>query len=115
MVITSALTLAEVIKKRGEPVLSESDERTIIRFFEQPYLAVHDVTRAVAERARCLARQYGLKPADAVHLATALLANADFFETWDMKDFGRIPSGDLAIEIREPQWVGNLRLPRTQG
>ena len=43
-----AFTLAEVIKKKGEPVLSESDERTIIRFFEQPYLAIHDVTRAIA-------------------------------------------------------------------
>ena len=113
MVITSAFTLAEVIKKKGEPVLSESDERTIIRFFEQPYLAIHDVTRAIAERARPLSRLYGLRPADAVHLATALLANADFFETWNTKDFGGIPSDDLAITIREPQWFGNFRLPST--
>ena len=88
--------------------MSESDELTIIRFFEQPYLIIHDVTRAVAEQARGLSRRYGLKPPDAVHLATALLANADFFETWNINDFGHIPSGDLTIVIREPQWVGNL-------
>ena len=108
-IITSAFTLAEVIKKKGEPVLSESDELIIIRFFEQRYLVVHDVTRAVAGQARGLSRRYGLKPPDAVHLATALLANADFFETWNINDFGHIASGDLTIEIREPQWVGNLR------
>ena len=112
-VITSALTLAEVIKKKGEPVLPESDEHTIIRFFEQPYLLVHDVTRVVAERARRLSRAYGLKPPDAVHLATALLANADFFETWNTNDFGHISSGELAITIREPQWVGTPRMPGT--
>ena len=113
VIITSALTLAEVVKKKGEPVLPESDELTIIRFFEQPYLLVHDVTRVVAERARRLSRTYGLKPPDAIHLATALLANADFFETWNIDDFGRISSGELAITIREPAWVGNLRLPGT--
>ena len=113
VVITSTLTLAEVIKQKGTPVLPESDERTIIKFFEQSYLLVHDVTRVVAERARHLSRVYGLKPPDAVHLATALLANADFFETWNINDFGHIPSGDLAIKIREPSWVGNLRLPGT--
>ena len=42
-VITSAFTLAEVIKKKGEPVLSESDERAIVRFFEQSYVVIHDV------------------------------------------------------------------------
>ena len=113
VIITSALTLAEVVKKKGEPVLSESDEHTIIRFFEQPYLLVHDVTRAVAERARRLSRTYGLKPADAVHLATALLADADFFETWNMNDFGHISSSDLQVQIREPQWIGTPRMPGT--
>ena len=113
VVITSALTLAEVVKRKGEPVLPESDELTIIRFFEQPYLLIHDVTRVVAEQARRLSRTYGLKPPDAIHLATALLANADVFETWNINDFGRISSGELAITIREPAWVGNLRLPGT--
>ena len=113
VVITSAFALAEVVKKKGEPALPESDEHTIVRFFEQPYLLVHDVTRVVGERARRLSRTYGLKPPDAVHLATALLANADFFETWNINDFGHISSGELAIKIRQPEWVGNLRLPGT--
>ena len=113
VVITSAFTLAEVIKKKGNPILPESDENTIVRFFEQPYVLIHDVTRRVAEQARHLSRRYGLSPADAIHLATALLGNADFFETWNMNDFGRIPLGELAINIRRPEWVGNLRFPDT--
>ena len=112
-VITSTLTLAEVIRRRGSPILPESEESTIIRFFEQSYLAVYDVTRTVAERARYLSRAYGLKPPDAIHLATALIASADFFETWNINDFNHIPSDELAIRIREPEWIGNLRLPDT--
>ena len=111
VVITSAFTLAEVIKKKGKPLLPESDEHTIVKFFEQPYVLIHDVTRRVAEQARHLSRRYGLRPSDAIHLATALVGNADYFETWNMNDFGRIPLGELAINIRRPEWVGNLRLP----
>lgn len=113
VIITSSLTLAEVIRAKGEPLLPESDERAIIRFFEQPYVLVHDVTRAVAERSRRLSRAYRLKPVDAIHLATALIANADVFETWNTRDFRHIPSGELAIEIREPLWVGTLPMPGT--
>ena len=106
-IITSTLTLAEVVKMKGEPLLSEEQERTIASFFEHSYLIVHDVTRRVAEIARSYARDHGLKPPDAIHLATAVLAQADVFETWNMNDFGRL-NGLVPITIREPTWTGNL-------
>ncbi len=46
----------------------------------------------------------------AVHLATALMANADVFETWNTNDFAPLV-GEVPIEIREPTWEGNLELP----
>jgi predicted nucleic acid-binding protein len=107
VILTSAFTLAEVMKARGTPRLTENQELTIVRFFEHSYILVHDVTRSVAEAARRLSREHGLKPPDAVHLATALLGNADVFETWNMNDFGHL-NGLVPVAIREPTWEGNL-------
>ncbi len=104
-VITSAWTLAEVIRRRRSPGIPVDDDQIITGFFRQhDNLIIHDVTRAIAERARSLSREHRLRPADAVHLATALSSGADVFESWD-RDFvalrGRVP-----IEIREPRWEG---------
>ena len=109
VILTSALTLAEVVKGRGQPQLTETQEETIVRFFDHSYILIHDVTRAVAETARGLSRRHGLKPPDAIHLATALLGNADVFETWNMNDFGHL-NGLVPIQIREPIWAGNLEM-----
>ena len=108
-VITSAWTLAEVIRRRRSPGISADDDRVITDFFRQhDNLVIHDVTRAVAEKARSLSREFGLRPADAVHLATALSSGAGVFEKWDRDFFalrGRVP-----IEIREPTWEGAIPL-----
>ena len=108
-VITSVWTLAEVIRRRRSPSISADDDRVITDFFRQhDNLVIHDVTRAVAEKARSLSREHGLRPADAVHLATALSSGADVLETWD-RDFlalrGRVP-----IEKREPTCEGAIPL-----
>jgi predicted nucleic acid-binding protein len=107
--VTSTLTLAEVIKSKGQPQLTETDEQRIVRFFEHSYILVHDVTRSVAETARRLAREHGLKPMDAIHLGTALLSGTDVFETWNTNDFGHL-NGLVAIPIQEPTWQGNLTM-----
>ena len=110
LIIISALTLAEVIGKRGWPKLDESAEETIARFFENSYVAVHDVTRAIAGGARRLSRRYDIhQPNDAIHLATALAANADVFETYNTNDFRHL-GPDFPLEVREPLWQGNLRM-----
>lgn len=111
VIIVSALTLAEVIKQKGQPLLPESDEQTIINFFLHEYVIVQDVTRKIAEDARRLARRYGLKPNDAVHLATALAAAADVFESWNINDFANLP--DLAIPTRVPTFEGQVRMSGT--
>ncbi len=106
-VITSAWTLAEVIRRRHSPGIPVDDDQIITDFFRQhDNLVIHDVTRAIAERARSLSREHRLRPADSAHLATALSSEAFVFETWDrgfMVLRGRVP-----IEIREPAWEGVL-------
>ncbi len=42
-----------------------------------------EVDLLVAKAARSIARQHGLKPVDAIHLATAVRAGADQLLTWD--------------------------------
>ena len=108
MIVTSTLTIAEVIRMRGKPMLTEDEETTIGNFFLHSYILMYDVTRVVAENARQLARRYNLRPNDSIHLSTALLSDADVFETWDTRDFERIQG--VPIEIRTPIWQGILPL-----
>lgn len=84
-IVTSALTLTEVIKKKGEKPIPRESEQKIRDFFEQPWIIVRDVDRFVAERARDLIWTHGLKGADAIHLATALRLGLTIMDTYDEK------------------------------
>ncbi len=90
--------------------MSSEDDETIMQFFrDYDNLLIHDVTRYVAEKARQLSRQFSLRPNDAIHLATALLSNADVFESWNTRDFSSL-QGEAPIQIRLPTWEGSLRM-----
>jgi predicted nucleic acid-binding protein len=83
-IATSGLTLAEVCKH--DEVKSRDDD-ALTDFFRNEYILIVPVDRYVGT----LARQYmqagyaGLKPPDAVHLATAVVANVSEFHTFDEK------------------------------
>lgn len=102
-ILTSAITLTEVIKLKGHPPLKEKQEEKIQRFFQQDYIHVRGLDRFVAEEARRLIWAEGIKPKDSIHLATALRWNAEEFHTFD----GELCSldgkhGNPALVIREP-------------
>lgn len=82
-IVTSALTLTEVVWIKGLPRLSEESEDTIRRFFEQGYIAVRSVDRVIAEHARQLIWKHGVKPKDAIHVATALELELPILDTFD--------------------------------
>lgn len=106
--ITSALTIAEVIKLNGEAgYLPESTHETIKRFFQHPWIYVVSVDRRVASQARRIAPQLSLKPPDAIHLATAQLYSAERFFTFDTH-FLRLSGQVPPIDITEPS--GQIRL-----
>jgi predicted nucleic acid-binding protein len=63
-IVTSAWTLTEVIKKKGEKPIPRSSEQLIRDFFEQPYIIIREVDRLVAERARDLIWSHNLKGPD---------------------------------------------------
>ena len=107
-IVTSALTLTEVIKLKGHPSLPASREETIRLFFENPFLVIRNVDRQVAEYARHLIwTQPALKPKDSIHLATALLSKVPALDTFD--------GGLIALDRRlgdPPLRIGHPRLER---
>jgi predicted nucleic acid-binding protein len=85
---TSSLTLAEVYKRKcdGDNVTLEEDkDANFESYIEQEFLREVQVDHDVGSLARRLLRKYPAikKPADAVHLASALLNNCDEFHTYD--------------------------------
>jgi predicted nucleic acid-binding protein len=83
-VVTSSFSLVEVCKSSG--VKDGSDDK-IKRFFEHSFVLIVNVDAQVGELARKLMREEhpGLKPADATHLASAVIGRAEELHTFDRK------------------------------
>lgn len=100
-IVTSALTLTEVIKLKGKPRLTKDKEDTIKAFFENDFIIVRDVDRFIAEKARDLIWSFsGLHPKDAIHVATAVMLKMNVLDTFDgplIKLSGKIGSPKLTI------------------
>lgn len=93
-IVTSALSLAEVCKNRD---IKDSDTDKIRAYFENDYVLLVALDRTVGEKARELMMSgiFGLKPADACHLATAAIAPGVVeLHTFD----GKLLDQDLEIE-----------------
>jgi len=86
LVLTSTITLAEVVRPRhcDAKSLVSADKMVVADSFKHEYIILQDVTQDIAMRAREIQWEIGgLKPIDAVHLATAEAMKADFFDTYD--------------------------------
>lgn len=106
-----AVTLAEVHKRRRDPVaLTPDQDERILEFFEHDFFEVMDVDRQIGEEANRLCRQLGLLPNDAIHLACALRGRSDVLLTWDKSFAAKKHPG---IRIEEPQILGQLSLPES--
>jgi predicted nucleic acid-binding protein len=118
LIITSALTLAEVLALRGGPRIPPDPnlKKKVIDFFKNEYIAVQNVTRNVAETARDLVWDHGIKPKDAIHVASALNAKVMVLETFDgplIAKSGLV--GNPGLLIREPQAKAQASLPLAGG
>lgn len=111
--VTSALTLTEVLKLKGKDPIPMEDAAKVRGFFANEYIVVYDVDRTVAEMAQDLVWQHGVKPKDAVHLATALTTGpAVGIEQLDTFDDELIAlSGKLGDD--PPLKIGRPNLPAT--
>jgi predicted nucleic acid-binding protein len=114
LIITCALTLAEVLALRGQPRLPPEPalKRKVINFFKNEYISVQNVTRQVAELARDLVWDHNVAPKDAVHVAAALAVEAPILETYDQPLIGKSGTvGNPPLIIREPPAPAAPKLP----
>lgn len=107
LIVTSALTLAEVLWMRGAPKLTEQKAAILNKFFRRSCMRVVNLDRRIAQRAQRLVWESGIKPKDSVHVATALQFECPILETFDEPLIKKGQNFDDII-VREPQ-------PATQG
>jgi predicted nucleic acid-binding protein len=104
-IVTSVLSLVEVVKC-DTTLTDEKQERLVTEFFRNPYLEVRHVDQRVANEARRIVRGYQVRPADAIHIASAIIMGADEFNTYDdrvLKKSGKIDG--MSCPILSPSWV----------
>jgi predicted nucleic acid-binding protein len=94
--IGSVLLLAEVLTK---PVRDDRGDELVELAALLGRLELRPVDQATGELAVALGATYGLRPLDAVHLATAVAAGASHFVTNNRRDF---PATIQEIEITYP-------------
>lgn len=106
-IVTSALTIAEVIYLDGNDKINRKKSDEIVRFFENEYIVPINVDRVIAELARNLLWEYkALRPKDAIHIASALRANVPIIDTFDEYLIGL--SGTIGDS---PLIIGNPNIP----
>lgn len=111
-IVTSALTIAEVLNLRGYEKIGKDRRQQVIDFFKKSYITPVTITRRVAEASRELVWDNGIKPKDALHVATALHAQVGLFNTFDdglLSRSGQVGSPPLVIErphLAQPELPG---------
>jgi predicted nucleic acid-binding protein len=95
--IGSVLLLAEVLTK---PTRSGETDELLALAVVLSRLDLKPVDRVTAELSVTIGAAYGLRAADAIHLATAVNAGADRFITNNKKDF---PKSIAEIDITYPE------------
>jgi predicted nucleic acid-binding protein len=104
-IVVSALCLVEVLARNRAAGI---DDQKVRDFFDNDYILLVNLDKQVGDLARrlMLTGHPGLKPPDAVHLATACVANADEFHTFDDRLLaldGQIDKADgTRLVIRKP-------------
>jgi predicted nucleic acid-binding protein len=86
--VTSALTLTEVIKLKGKEELKADFEKKIAEFFKNDFIILRNVDRFIATSAQRLVWENNVTPRDAMHVATALHWKNPVLDTFDDVSFG---------------------------
>ena len=68
---------------RNHSDIPKDKRDTIRQFFNKSYIIVVPILRATAERGQDLVWDHGIKPKDALHVATAIDVGVSLFNTFD--------------------------------
>jgi predicted nucleic acid-binding protein len=111
LIVTSALTIAEVLWMREGPRLAKDKATMVQKFFRKSYIRVVNVNRKISEAAQIHVWDSDIRPKDAIHVATAISFSCDALETFDkalIAKSGKV--GTPLLLIREPQAAAQLRM-----
>ncbi len=96
--------------------LSEVEAKKIKGMFAWPWIQKIQIVPTIAEHAAEIARSYNLKPADSLHVASALARGCDSIQRWD-RDYRKtdalIFSADPTM-ISPPNLLTGLPLPSSE-
>ena len=100
-IVTSTFTLSEVCKRRDEAL---NPTINVPAFFDHDFIFLVDVTKPIGLKAQHLQLSGvgGLKPADATHVASALIANVPVLHTFDkgLLDLDKVLDCDNGEKLR---------------
>ena len=105
-IVTSTLTIAEVIHKKGAARLDPAHRPLINNFFRDFFIVLRPVTRQIAEMARDVVWDSAVKPKDAIHVATAAFDKIVWLHTFDggmIAASGIVVQG-LSMQCMKPIW-----------
>lgn len=102
-IATSAFTLAEVCKRSN----ATSPVGNLSAFFDQPYILLVPLDKQVGMKAQAIqsAGLAGLKPADAVHIASAIVWSIPVLHTFDV----RLLKHNNALQVADGRLLEILR------
>lgn len=107
-IVTSALTLAEVLYVKGGTPIPKSDRAQVRALFEHRWIVLYQLDRAIAEKAQEVVWDHGVRPRDAVHVATAMDAGVTCLDTFDGTLLGLSGIGQPALKINKPDIDGQM-------
>lgn len=109
--VESTAILAEVQPGHTADNASHTRAREAVRaLLESPTTELVDVNTVIARKAGHLRVKHGMTTWDAVHLATAILANVDVLIVRD----GKFPAGDYeGVHVTVPFDIDDDKLPMT--
>lgn len=104
-IVTSTLTIAEVLYKKGTPKLDPKFRPTLNNFFLQNFMSLKPLTREISELARDVVWDSNIKPKDAVHVATCAYFRIRELHSFDgnLVDKQTVTVNGFTISISNPK------------
>lgn len=97
------MAVMDIAGSRGAPAIQRDKAEIVRKFFRRLHFRIRNVTQTVAESAQDSVRTQGIRPKDAIHVATALDAHACALETFDDGLLGKTGKiGNPPLIIRKP-------------
>lgn len=116
-VLTSALTIAEVLNIQGfkSPIPKEQRDK-VKSLFANNWIVPKGVNRRLAEISQELVWEYGVSPKDGIHVATAMVYNINTLYSYDsgLTKHGLLQTSHGSVTISEPKSPaqGDLKLDK---